>query len=81
MANKYKINIEEAAKYLKLGNPDDETEMFLDEAKGYQLIVLPLEKGYEWNCLEVEMLVAAQSLVNVYCNKQRLIDGSCWYSV
>ncbi|EEH62869.1 conserved hypothetical protein, partial [Neisseria gonorrhoeae 1291] len=42
------------------------------------LVVLPLEKGYEWNCLEVEVLSAAQSLANIYCNKVRLIDGHVW---
>lgn len=79
--DKYKtwqVDIEKAANFLKLGNPYNEDNLSLNEEHDSILVVLPLEKGYEWNCLEIEVLSAAQSLVNIHCNKVRLIDGHVW---
>jgi hypothetical protein len=61
--------LEEANNFLKLGNPhySDKHEMIdrgSDESEEL-LIVLPQEEGFEWTSCDVELLSAAQSLINM----------------
>ena len=82
--SKYKdwhTKLENAYNYMKLGNPNghDESKVIdLAEKGGACLVVLPQEIGHEWSCLEIEMLSAAQALLNIYCNRIKLIDGTRW---
>ncbi|OYY45082.1 MAG: hypothetical protein B7Y56_08120 [Gallionellales bacterium 35-53-114] len=68
--------LERAANYMTFGNPNNETEqrfIELGEPGGPCMFIVPNEKGNLWSCLEIELLCAAQSLLNVHCNGQRLI--------
>jgi hypothetical protein len=68
--------LERAAGYMTFGNPHGEKTprlVELGEAGGPCMIIVPNERGNIWSCLEIELLCAAQSLLNVYCNGQRLI--------
>lgn len=68
--------LERAANYMTFGNPNNESEqrfIELGEPGGPCMFVIPNEKGNLWSCLEIELLCAAQSLLNVHCNGQRLI--------
>lgn len=58
------------------GNPNGEKEarvVDLGEPGGPCLVVIPDEVGNIWSCLEIEMLSAAQALMNVHCNGVRLL--------
>lgn len=69
-------HLERAAKYMTFGNPNSEKEsrlIELGEPGALCLIVIPNEVGNVWSCLEIEMLSAAQALLNVHCNGARLI--------
>ncbi|MDN5512082.1 MAG: hypothetical protein L0G64_07155, partial [Acinetobacter sp.] len=71
-------SLTEAAEYFILGNPY-ETDVFevvdLDEhINGRKLLVLPKEKKYIWNALDIEMLALAQSLINIHCNGVRVLQ-------
>lgn len=68
--------LERAAAYMTFGNPNNETEaalVDLGDPGGPCMFVVPNEKGNLWSCLEIEVLCAAESLLNVHCNGQRLI--------
>lgn len=45
----------------------------LGEPGGPCMIILPKEQGNLWTCLDIELLSAAQALLNVHCNDERLI--------
>lgn len=69
-------HLERAAGYMTFGNPNNEKDprvVDLGEPGGPCLIVIPNEVGNEWSCLEIEMLSAAQALLNVHCNGVRLL--------
>ena len=68
--------LERASQYMTFGNPNNESEpklIELGERGGPCMFVVPKEKGNLWSCLEIELLCAAESLLNVHCNGQRLI--------
>ncbi|PPC96084.1 MAG: hypothetical protein CTY32_06885 [Methylotenera sp.] len=68
--------LEQAAAYMTFGNPNNETKrriVELGEPGGPCMLVLPKERGNIWSCLEIEMLSAAQALLNVRCNGESLI--------
>ena len=68
--------LERAAAYMTFGNPNNEAEprlVELGEPGGPCMFIVPNEKGNLWSCLEIEVLCAAESLLNVHCNGQRLI--------
>ena len=71
----WKNKLEIAANYMTFGNPDNEKEprVVENETNGPCLIVVPSERGNTWNCLEIEILSAAQSLLNVHCNGERVM--------
>lgn len=58
--------------FMRLGNPDDVEEKKLIENTNWEieelLIVLPRERGHTWTSTDVEMLSAAQSLINMRVN-------------
>lgn len=68
------IALDRANRFLKFGNPNhsDKREMFDrgSEESEELLLVLPNEKGYEWSSCHVELLSAAQSLINMRVNGQ-----------
>lgn len=69
-------HLERAAGYMTFGNPNHEKEqrvVDLSEPGGPCMVVIPNEAGNIWSCLEVEMLSAAQALLNVHCNGVRLL--------
>jgi len=69
-------HLERAASYMTFGNPNNEKEsrvVDLGEPDGPCMIVIPNETGNIWSCLEIEMLSAAQALLNVHCNGVRLL--------
>ncbi len=69
-------HLERAAAYMTFGNPNNEKKsrvVDLEEPGGPCLIVIPNETGNIWSCLEIEMLSAAQALLNVHCNGARLL--------
>lgn len=67
--------LEVAANYMTFGNPNNEKKARVveSETNGPCLVIVPSERGNTWNCLEIEILSAAQSLLNVHCNGERLI--------
>lgn len=77
----WQTELERAAIYMTFGNPNNEIEprlVELSEPKGSCMIIIPSEVGNIWSCLEIEMLSAAQALLNVHCNGVRLLvtEGS-----
>lgn len=56
--------LEAAALFFEFGNPLHADEMGLIDAGESLRLVLPLERGYIWNCLHLEMLAAAQAFSN-----------------
>jgi hypothetical protein len=72
-------SLAEAAEYFIMGNPYDTDELKIvdlnDDKNGRKLLVLPKEKKYIWNALDVEMLGLAQSLVNIHCNGVRVLQS------
>ena len=69
--------IEEAANYFVAGNPDGLSERMIIEPyndKHRILVVLPKETGYKWNCLDVELLSAAQAFLNIHVNGEQLVE-------
>lgn len=72
----WQLHLERAAGYMAFGNPGGEKEarvVDLGESGGSCLVVIPEEVGNIWSCLEIEMLSAAQALMNVHCNGVRLL--------
>lgn len=68
--------LELAAAYMTFGNPNYEKKprvVDLAEPGGPCLIVIPNEVGNIWSCLDIEMLSAAQSLLNVHVDGNRLL--------
>lgn len=73
----WEVALEGAAEFFRVGNPDNLDERQLietQEPKRGILLVLPKEAGHVWSCLDIELLAAAQSLVNVRCNGKPLIE-------
>jgi hypothetical protein len=71
--------LERAAIYMTFGNPNYETEsriIDLEEPGGPCMVVIPEEAGNSWSCLDIELLSAAQALLNVHCNGDRLFARS-----
>lgn len=69
-------HLERAASYMTFGNPNNEKKtgvVELGDVGGPCMIVIPKEKGNLWSCLEIEMLSAAQALLNVHINGQPLV--------
>lgn len=67
--SEWQTKIEEASNYLIVGNPDGFLKRQLIEpySKKHQiLIVFPKEKGQIWNCLDIELLSAAQAFINLH---------------
>ena len=67
------VALDRAASYCLLGNPTGETDEKIVEDDQRILIVLPKEQGYVWNCLDVEMLAAAQSFMNLKIDSQKFL--------
>ena len=70
-------HLERSASYMTFGNPNNEKKpriVDLEEPGGPCMIIIPNETGNVWSCLEIEMLSAAQALVNVHCNGVRLVS-------
>ena len=68
--------LESAAKYMTFGNPNNEDiarVVELGEPGGPCMIVVPPERGNIWSCLEIELLSAAQALLNVHCNGEPIV--------
>lgn len=66
----------QAANYMTFGNPNGESKARVVELEGLGgrcMVVVPPEKGNLWSALEIEMLSAAQSLLNIHCNRERLL--------
>lgn len=73
----WQLELERAATYMTFGNPNNESKrriVELGEPGGPCMVVLPKERGNVWSCLEIEMLSAAQALLNVHCNGIRLLE-------
>lgn len=69
-------HLEKAAHFMTFGNPKNEEKarvVELSEPGGPSMLIIPNEKGNLWSCLEIELLSAAQPLLNVHCNGIRLI--------
>jgi len=68
----------EASEHFLFGNPYNKDEMAIidldEEVAGRKLLILPKEKGFVWNALDIEMLALAQSLLNIHCNGVRVIQ-------
>jgi hypothetical protein len=70
--------IEEASQYFVAGNPNglkkrQIIEPYTDENR--ILLVLPREKGNIWNCVDIELLAAAQALTNIYVNGEPVAEN------
>ena len=68
--------LEEAAKYMAFGNPNNEDHARViepSESGDPCIIVIPPEKGNLWSCLEIELLSAAQALLSVHCNGEPIV--------
>jgi len=70
--------IEAASEYFVLGNPDKLQDRKVQIIEPYSpqnqiLLLLPKEVGHLWTCLDVELLAAAQSLINIRCNDEPLV--------
>jgi len=66
-----------AANFFVAGNPDNLTEIQLIEpysAEHRILLVLPKETGNLWTCLDIELLAAAQTFLNIHCDDEPLLD-------
>lgn len=75
----WEVALEGAAEFFKVGNPDHLDERQFIEThtpKREVLLVLPKEAGHVWSCLDIELLAAAQSLCNVRCNGEPVIEYS-----
>lgn len=69
--------LENASNYFVAGNPDDYNELKTIEpysAKHQILLTLPKEKGHIWNCLDIELLAAANALINIHVNGDRILQ-------
>lgn len=87
----WQVHLETASSYMIFGNPSHEKEpsiIDLEGPEGACLVVIPSEVGNTWSCLEIEMLAAAQALVNVHVNGTRLIlttnktdDAKPWWKI
>lgn len=69
-------HLERAASYMTFGNPDNEKKprvIDLVEPEGACIVVIPNEAGNIWSCLEIEMLSAAQALLNLQVDGNRLL--------
>lgn len=72
----WQVHLEKAADYMTFGNPNNEDKpRFVEsgEPRGACMFVIPNERGNLWSCLEIEMLSAAQALLNVHCDGVRII--------
>lgn len=70
-------NLERASAYFTVGNPNNLSSMGIVESSdppSQVHLVLPLEIGHTWTCLDIELLAVAQSLVNIRCNSVPLIN-------
>jgi hypothetical protein len=70
-SKKWEKDIEVASQYFIAGNPNGLTKRQIIEPytkKNQILLVLPKEKGNIWNCLDIELLAAAQALLNIHVN-------------
>lgn len=69
--------LERAAAFFTIGNPDGLTERQLIETRTPQhsiRLILPKEIGHLWTCLDIELLAVAQSLTNIHCNDRPLFE-------
>lgn len=74
--NPWQEHLERAACYMTFGNPNHAKEPgIVDQGEPGDpcLVLIPNETGNVWSCLEIEMLSAAQTLVNVHCNGMQLL--------
>lgn len=70
----YEEKLDEAALYLEIGNPKYSKQPIDgndDPNKAY--IGIEFDTPYTWNCLHIEMLAAAQSLVNIKINNESFL--------
>jgi hypothetical protein len=67
--------IDEASRYYVMGNPNHEKERRLIETDNPKRIhlVLPRERGHLWTGLDVEMMAAALSFLNIRINGEPFV--------
>lgn len=73
----WQCSLENAARFFVVGNPERLKERQIIEGRSPEhtiLLVLPREVGFVWSCLEIELLSAAQSLVNVNLDGEPLLE-------
>ena len=73
----WQVALEQAARFFLVGNPDylDERQVIEKFSPRHEvLVVLPRERGVVWTCLEIELLSAAQALVNVHLAEEPLLE-------
>lgn len=74
----WQYKLEQANEYCTFGNPEYKDKSGIieltDEPHGKFMIIVPKEKGNIWGCLDIEILAIAQSLVNIHCNGQQILN-------